>query len=106
VYFSWRQEKYQKNHAVGVTSLAQTDFSARAGTLFAQTACPLFPKNPPALGCAAMGEANLLRPVTTPLLDQQSEFNQSAGQTSIFQGLLQTIIPCFLLTSTLSQLYG
>ncbi|WP_041280568.1 hypothetical protein [Desulfosudis oleivorans] len=63
VYFSWRQEKYQKNRALrlGLRLPSRKRVFRRGQELIPlrgiQTACPLFPENPLALGCAATGES-------------------------------------------------
>ncbi|MFZ5564093.1 MAG: hypothetical protein ACOZBW_08560 [Thermodesulfobacteriota bacterium] len=78
VYFSWRQEKYQKNrapqlgHAAGVATLARTVLSAagRNSPAFVGLKQParFLPKKPPALGCAATGGEAVMnaRPLWTP----------------------------------------
>jgi len=68
VYFSWRQEKYQKKRApqLGLWLPSRKRLFRRGQELArrwrAQTACPLSPKKPFALGCAATGGAPLLCP--------------------------------------------
>ncbi|MFZ5564660.1 MAG: hypothetical protein ACOZBW_11460, partial [Thermodesulfobacteriota bacterium] len=69
--FLWRKEKYQKKHhpaAWPSATLAQTVFPAAARNSPAcgglRQPARLFPKKPPALGCAATGKAERLCPVS------------------------------------------
>jgi len=69
--FLWRKEKYPKETLPSSLATPSAWLPSRkrffrrgqelAHLWWAQTACPLFPKKPPALGCAAMGMGNRLR---------------------------------------------
>ncbi|MFZ5564192.1 MAG: hypothetical protein ACOZBW_09060 [Thermodesulfobacteriota bacterium] len=82
VYFSCRQEKYQKNRALrlGLRLPSRKRFFRRGQELArlrrAQTACPLVPEKPLALGYAAKGENFHLNPcrISKPLL--KADFGQ------------------------------